>query len=47
VDSEALADPDDLEKVNKNGFGVDSEIVNETPSMGDSWIRESAQPLLI
>jgi hypothetical protein len=47
VDSEALVAPFDIEKVNKNGVGADSEILNETPSIGDAWIRESTQPLLI
>jgi len=41
VDSEALVAPFDIEKVNKNGVGADSEILNETPSIGDAWIRES------
>jgi hypothetical protein len=47
VYSEALATPVDSEKFNKNGVGADSEIINETPSTGDVWIRESTQPLLI
>jgi hypothetical protein len=47
VDSEALAAPDDLEKINENGVGADLQIVNEKPSIGDAWIRESTQSLLI
>jgi hypothetical protein len=39
--------PVDLEKVNENGVGADSEIFNEKPSTGDAWIRDSTQPLLI
>jgi hypothetical protein len=47
VDSEALTTPVDSEMVNENGVGADSEMVNEPPSTGDAWIRESTQPLLI
>jgi hypothetical protein len=47
MDSKALAAPVDSDKVNKNGVGADLEIINETPSTGDAWIRESTQPLLI
>ena len=47
VDSEALAGPVDSDNVNENGVGADSEMVNETPSTGDAWIRESTHPLLI
>jgi hypothetical protein len=47
VDSEALAAPFDLEKVNENGVGADSEIINGTPSIGDAWIRNSTKPFLI
>ena len=47
VDSEVLAAPFDLEKVNEIRVGAASEIINETPSTGDAWIRESTQPLLI
>ena len=46
MDLEALATPIDLEKVNENGVGTNSEIVNGTPSIGEAWIREST-PLLI
>ena len=45
MDSEALAAPFDLEMVNKNGVGADSEIIKETPSIGDAWIRGSTEPL--
>jgi hypothetical protein len=47
VDSEALATPVDSEKVSDNGVGADSQMVNETPSTGDAWIRESTSPNLI
>jgi len=47
VDLEALTAPIDLKKVNENGVGANSEIVNGTPSIGEAWIRESTQPLLI
>jgi hypothetical protein len=47
VHSEALAAPVDSEKVNENWVGADWEIINETYSKGDAWIRESTQPLLI
>ena len=47
MDSEALAGPVDSDNVNENGVGADSEMVNETPSTGDAWIRESTHPLLI
>jgi hypothetical protein len=46
VDSEVLAAPLDSEKVNENWVGGDWEIVNETTSKGDAWIRQRAQPLL-
>jgi hypothetical protein len=41
-----LAAPVNLENVNKNGVGAEWEIVNETTSKGDAWIRQCAQPLL-
>ena len=47
MDSEVLAAPVDSDKVNENGVVAESEIINETPSTGDVWIRESTQPLLI
>jgi hypothetical protein len=46
VDSEVLAAPVHSEKVNQNGVGAEWEIVNETTSKGDAWIRQRAQPLL-
>jgi len=46
VDSEVLAAPVDLEKVNENRVGGDWDIVNETSSNGDNWIIQRAQPLL-
>ena len=46
VDSEALTAPVDIEIVNKNWVVADSEIITETPFKGDTWIRESSQPLL-
>jgi hypothetical protein len=46
VDSEALADPVDSEKVNENGVGADWKIITEKPSRVDPWIRKRSQPLL-
>jgi hypothetical protein len=46
VDSEVLAAPVDSQKVNENWVDADWEIVNETTSKGDAWIRQRAQPLL-
>jgi hypothetical protein len=46
VVSEALAALVDLEKVNKNGVGAAWEIVTETPSKVDAWIRKRSKPLL-
>jgi len=40
VDSEKVTAPVDLEKVNKNGVGANWEILNETHSKGDAWIRK-------
>jgi hypothetical protein len=31
----------DSEKVNKNGVGADWEIITETSSTDDAWIRKS------
>jgi hypothetical protein len=45
VDSEELAAPVDLEIVNRNRVGADSEIVNEKASIGDAWILQRSQPL--
>jgi hypothetical protein len=46
VDSELLAAPVELEKVNENCVGAAWKIVKETSSKGDTWIRQCAQPLL-
>ena len=46
MDSEELAAPLDLEKVNKNGVGADLAIVNETLFKGAAWIWKCSQPLL-
>jgi hypothetical protein len=46
VDSEVLAAPVDSENVNENGVGGAWEIINETTSEGDAWIRQRDQPLL-
>ena len=46
MDSEELEAPVDLEKVNKNGVGADWEIITESASKGDAWIRKRSQPLL-
>jgi hypothetical protein len=46
VDSEEPAAPLDSENVNENGVDTNWEIVTETPSKGDAWIRKSSQPLL-
>ena len=46
MDSEELAAPLDLEKVNKNGVGADLAIVNETLFKGAAWIWKRSQPLL-
>jgi hypothetical protein len=46
VDSEELPAPVDYEKVNENGVGADWEIVTETNSKGDAWIRKRSLPLL-
>ena len=32
--------------VNKNWVSADCEIVSETTSKGDAWIRQHTQPLL-
>jgi hypothetical protein len=41
-----LAAPVDSKNVNENGVVGDWEIVKETTSKGDGWIRQRAQPLL-
>ena len=46
VDSSASSSPVDLETVNENWATVVSEIVNETDSKGDAWIRKCSQPVL-
>jgi len=46
VDSEEPATPLDIEKVNENRVGADSEIITETASKGDAWIQKRSQPLL-
>jgi hypothetical protein len=46
VDSSTRPTPVDLEKVNENWATTVSEIINETDSEGDVWIRQRPQPLL-
>ena len=46
MDSEVLAAPVDSEIVNENWATTVSEIVNETDSKADTWIRQLPQPLL-
>jgi hypothetical protein len=46
VDSEILADPVDSEKINANLVAADSEIITQTSSKGDAWIRKRSHPLL-
>jgi hypothetical protein len=46
MDSEVLAAPVDSEIVNENWATTVSEIVNETDSKADAWIRQLPQPLL-
>jgi len=46
VDSSTLAAPFDLEIVNENRVAAYSELVTETLSKGDAWIRQRSQPLL-
>jgi hypothetical protein len=46
VDSEVLAAPVDLEKLNDNWVGGHWKIINETSSKGYKWILHRAQPLL-
>ena len=36
----------DSQIVKENGEAVDSEIITETASIGDIWIRHRLQPLL-
>ena len=45
MDSEVLATPVDLEKVNVNWVSGAWEIVNETSSKGDMWILQVATPV--
>jgi hypothetical protein len=40
VDLSARTAPVDSEIVNKNGFAADLEIINETTSKGEAWIRQ-------
>jgi hypothetical protein len=40
VDSEELAAPVELEIFNENRVVADSEIITETASKGDAWIRK-------
>jgi hypothetical protein len=47
MDSSVPTTPVDSELVNENRVDADSEINNETTSKGDTWNRESTQPLLI
>jgi hypothetical protein len=44
--SDALTAPVDSAIVNENYVTVDSEIITKTPFKGDTWIRNSYQPLL-
>jgi len=46
MDSPAHIDPVDLEIVKENWVAADSEIVTETSSRVDAWIRQRSQPLL-
>jgi hypothetical protein len=46
VESKILADPVDSEKVHANWVTADSEIITQTSSKGDAWIRKRSQPLL-
>jgi hypothetical protein len=46
MDSSARPTPVDFEKVNENWATTVFEIVNETDSKGDLWIRQRPQPLL-
>jgi hypothetical protein len=39
VDSEVLAALVNSEKLNQNEVGAELEIINETTSKGDAWIR--------
>jgi len=34
-----------FEIINKNSVAAESEIINETASTGDAWIRHSKQPM--
>jgi hypothetical protein len=33
------------EIINKNSVAAESEIINETASMGDAWIRQHKEPM--
>jgi len=46
VDSKALLAPIDSEKINENCVAADSEIITETTSKGDAWIRQRSQPVM-
>ena len=46
MDSSASQAPVDLETVNETWAIIVSEIINETESKGDAWIRHRQQPLL-
>ena len=46
VDSSARPTPVDIQKVNEIWATIVSEIINESDSEGDAWIRQRAQPLL-
>ena len=46
MDSEVLATPVELEKVNENWVGGEWVNVNESISKGDEWIIQRAQLLL-
>ena len=46
LDSSTHPTPVDLEKVNENWATTVSEIINETDSEGEAWIRQHPQPLL-
>jgi len=45
MDSSARPAPGELEKFNEKWGGANWEIIKETTSKGDTWIRQPAQPL--
>jgi hypothetical protein len=45
MDSTAQTTHAGYEIINKNSVAAESEIINETASTGDAWIRHSKQPL--